>query len=252
MYSEHFLLVNKEEYVMRKTAIAFGCLVFVLQAQAQSGWGEPAQAEIHAETPKEKEILPSVDSIFHPLPSVHRGGFERAINRVLAEEQRRATRDFSQERSSTDGPLLASRRFFDCEKEMLSLDAWLLSDHKGSKKDHNEKNRGFGLVYSCDGWSVAFDRMINSNRGQAQVLSLVWGTELLRLGPVFINGSIGYARLSYEVPRYRVTLYENTVVGFVGVGLTSFPKLTVNIAPVPETAGKAIIVWVKYEIHRFK
>jgi hypothetical protein len=180
-------------------------------------------------------------------------GFQRAIQRAIAEERSLAAKLIALEKNSgTTGPWLSSNRFLGCEHETLSVNAWLASQHKDSTKDHEEKNRGVGLVYSCNGWSASADELINSNRGKARVLSLVWGMRLIEVGPIFINGSVGYARVSYGVPRYNVTLYETSPIGYVGVGLVQYPKFTFNLAPVPETAGKAIIAWVKYEVVRFK
>lgn len=158
------------------------------------------------------------------------------------------------ETSSGSDFQLLSNRFLPCARETLSINVWLVSQH--AKKDRpwelQEKNRGVGFFYSCDGWSTGFDRMVNSNNGKATVFSLLWGRRIAEVGPVFLNGKVGFARVGYEVPRYNVTLYENAKIGFLGVGLTRLPHVTLNIAPVPKVAGNAYIAWVSYEVKSFK
>jgi hypothetical protein len=149
---------------------------------------------------------------------------------------------------------LPSARLWNCDKEALSGNVWLMSRHQGKdrKKELQEENIGGGIVYSCDQWSAEIDRMINSNNGKATLVSLLWSTPDVELGPVLIRATVGYMWLSYEVPKYHATLYDNTGVAFVSVRLKEYPKFSVNGAPVPKTAGNAYIIWVTYELLRFE
>jgi len=146
-----------------------------------------------------------------------------------------------------------SEKFYECVNATLSFDVWLVSKHQSKQRSRelNEKNHGYGLVYTCGRWSLGLDQMINSNKGKAQVLSLVWSTENLEVGPFFVNGNVGYARLSYEVPRYNITLYDSTKIAFVGTGLNVLPQVQLNFAPVPKMAGKAWITWLKVRLLQF-
>lgn len=151
-------------------------------------------------------------------------------------------------------PLLATSRFLSCDKETLSINYWLVSDHenKSRSKQLNEKNRGVGVFYSCDGWSGGYDQMRNSNYGKAKLISVFWGRQLLEVGPVRIFGKGGYGRVAYGVPKHDITLYENSKLAFVGAGIKQLPGFSVNVAKVPKTAGKAYILWVSYELIRFQ
>lgn len=185
---------------------------------------------------------------------IQRMEFYPGINRAVAETlmQNVAPRAQSYERGS--GFKLLSSRFFPCDNESLSVNVWLVSKHesKSRNKELQEKNRGVGMFYSCDGWSTGFDRMINSNNGQATVLSLLWGPKPLEVGPVLLGGKAGFARVSYGVPKYNVTLYENTKIGFLTVGMKRWPQFSLNIAPVPKVAGDAYIAWVSYKFMSLK
>lgn len=147
-----------------------------------------------------------------------------------------------------------SARLWTCEKEALSGNIWLISHHQGKdrKKKLQENNTGAGIVYSCDQWSAEIDRMINSNNGKAVLVSILWSTPDAELGPVLLRATVGYTRLSYEVPKYRATLYDNTAVAFLSARLKEHPRLSINVAPVPKTAGNAYIVWITYELIRFE
>lgn len=151
------------------------------------------------------------------------------------------------------GPSATLAEMLGCKKSSLSLNVWLVSHHTGEKhsRDLNEKNTGGGVVYSCDNWSASYDQLVNSNRGKATVLALVWGTRLLEVGPFFLKGSVGYARVGYEVPRYNVTLHENSKIAYLGIGLKDYDRFTLNVAPVPKTAGSAYILWVTYRVVDF-
>ena len=94
--------------------------------------------------------------------------------------------------------------------------------------------------------------MVNSNNGKATVLSLLWGPKPLEIGPILLSGKVGIARVSYGVPRYDVTLYENTKIGFATVCLIWFPEVCLNAAPVPKVAGNAYIAWVSYKFTSLK
>jgi hypothetical protein len=228
-------------------------------------FGNQALAEENATLSPDDEVPPAqpapaaYDNLGQPwtLPKYEPyRGFEKAIQRAYAEERASMAQRMAFTPVPGTGPWLAGSRFFDCDEETLSVNAWLISRHEKKERapgrELEENNRGWGVVYSCNGWSVGLDRMVNSNRGQAVVFSVVWGTRVAEIGPVFFNGTIGYARVSYGVPKYNATLYDNSVVGFGGVGLTRWPEWTVNIAPVPKVAGNAYILWVNYELIRFK
>jgi hypothetical protein len=118
----------------------------------------------------------------------------------------------------------------------------------GHHRDLNERNYGTGLAFSCDAWSVGYDRLINSNRGEAEILSLLWGMRLAEVGPFFLDGKLGVARVGYEVPKYRVTLHQNTEVAYVSVGFVRWPRISLNIAPVPKMAGRAVIAFLKVTV----
>ncbi|MEZ0208888.1 MAG: hypothetical protein ACAH17_01775 [Candidatus Paceibacterota bacterium] len=150
--------------------------------------------------------------------------------------------------------ILPSKSFFQCGRSSISINRWLVSHHMGSDhhRDLNEKNSGWGLVYNCGNWSAGLDRMVNSNRGTAIVGSVFWGKKFIEMGPVFLKGSIGYVRVSYEVPHYNVTLYDNAAIAFVSVGTTYIPGLQLNITKVPKTAGRALLSWMTYEVYVFK
>lgn len=152
------------------------------------------------------------------------------------------------------GPLLATSRFFACESETFSVNYWLVSDHddKDRPRSLNEKNRGFGFFYSCDGWSAGYDRMKNSNDGKAELVSVFWGDKLLDVDFVSVSGKVGYGRIAYGVPRHNVTLRQNSKLAFLGLGVRQVPGFSFNIARVPKTAGKAYIFWMSYEVVRFK
>lgn len=156
--------------------------------------------------------------------------------------------------STNDTGSWPSARLWDCDKEALSGNVWLMSRHQGKdrKKELQEENIGGGVVYSCDEWSAEIDRMINSNNGKATLVSLLWSTPDAELGPVLVRATVGYMWLSYEVPKYNATLYDNAAIAFVSARLKAYPKLSVNVAPVPKTAGNAYIVWVTYELFRFE
>lgn len=142
--------------------------------------------------------------------------------------------------------------FIKCATASISFNYWVMSHHQGERtRPLEENNRGKGIVFTCDGWSFSVDRMINSNRGKATVIAIVWSAQM-ELGPVFVRGSAGYAAVSYGIPRYNVTVRDNTNIGYVSFGLTDFPKFSVNVAPVPKVAGNAYILWVTYRIAEFK
>jgi hypothetical protein len=147
-----------------------------------------------------------------------------------------------------------SARLWNCEKEAVSGNIWLISHHQGKdrKKKLQENNTGAGIVYSCDEWSASLDKMINSNNGKATLVSLLWSTPDAELGPVLVRATVGYMRLSYEVPKYNATLHDNTAVAFVTARLKEYPRLSVNLAPVPKTAGNAYIIWLTCELFRFE
>ncbi len=181
---------------------------------------------------------------YEPYP-----GFNTAIRKTLDAEREYALRFWKKQSTpEVDDSGLPSKSFLNCERESVSVNMWLLSQHasKERKRDLNEKNRGFGIFYTCDNWSLGFDRMVNSNEGKARILSLLWGAGLAELGPIFLAGKIGIGRLRYGVPRLNATLHKTSVIGFASVGLVNHPEWRINVAPVPETAGDAYIVWITY------
>lgn len=210
------------------------CFLFVCTASAQ----EVAQ-EISPETPF---VLPDYE--IYP-------GTKKAIQSVIHGDHKRVS--LVRFEGEEIGQVTSLAEMLGCKRSSLSLNVWLVSHHTGERhsRDLNEKNTGAGTVYSCDNWSASYDQLVNSNRGKATVLAIVWGTRLLEVGPFFLKGSVGYARVGYEVPRYNVTLHENSKIAYLGFGLKGYDRFTMNVAPVPKTAGDAYIAWVSYRLVDF-
>jgi hypothetical protein len=226
---------------MKKPLIA----AILIAALALAVCGKKAEAS----TFPTDEVPPVAVQNYEAYPGVN-----TAVRKTIDDERAYALQFWKKESTpEVEYSELPPKRFLDCERESISVNAWLFSQHasKDRKKNLNEKNRGSGIFYTCDNWSLGFDRMINSNRGEARVLSLLWGKRLIEVGPTFLEGKIGVGRLWYEVPRFDTTLTKNSIIGFASVGLVAHPRWTLNVAPVPETAGNAYIVWLTYRVFEF-
>lgn len=221
---------------MSRSAVFFllPFFLFVCAASAQ---------EAPQETSQEKPFVLPEDEIYP--------GVQKAVREVIREDHKRTLLIMFEGEEAVPATTLAE--MLGCKKSSLSLNAWLVSRHNSKQRSRelNENNTGGGFIYSCDNWSASYDQLINSNRGKATVLAVVWGTRLLEVGPFFLKGSIGYARVGYEVPRYNVTLRENSKIAYLGIGLKDYDRLTLNVAPVPKTAGDAYILWVTYRVIDF-
>lgn len=182
-------------------------------------------------------------------------GLNQAVAETLAEADARPTvTQMMTTQTADDEVPLKSRRLWNCDKyEAVSVNVWGVSHHTGDrtgKRKLQQKNTGPGIVYTCNNLSAGGDEMRNSNDGRARILSLFLSTDNLELGPVFIRGSIGVARVSYEVPKYRATAYDTTAIAFACAGLTVIPKLSFCGAPVPKVAGDpAYIGWLNYKVY---
>ena len=188
-------------------------------------------------------------------------GINKAVAETLAEADERPTvtqkveaRTVGFAETVDDEVPLASSRLWDCDKyEAVSVNVWGVSRHTGDrtgKRKMEEKNTGPGIVYTCNNLSGGFDKMRNSNKGKAKLLSIFLSTDNLELGPVFIRVSVGYARVGYEIPRYKVTVYDNTAIAFGCAGFVAVPRLSFCGAPVPKVAGDpAYIGWLNYVVY---